>query len=148
MLARVNKRLRIRAALAVAVLYAFCALAPHAALAFGHAAAHCLTDGAATAHVHKAKAQPASHTHADGTAHHHGGVPAHDDASNTEPHQHSDADGKSDTGNCCGLFCISALALEPGMALRAPPLVATDLSSIHDALSGHSPGRINRPPIG
>ena len=149
MLAGMSKRLRIRAALSIAALYAFCVLAPHAALAFGHASAHCLTDEQpSAAHVHKAKAKLASHTHADGTVHHHNAVPAHDDAITADPHQHSDANGKSDTGNCCGLFCISALALELGVALPAPPLVATDLSSVHDALRGHSPTRINRPPIG
>jgi hypothetical protein len=144
-----RRRFRTRAALVVAALYAFCVLAPHAALALGHAAAHCLTeDHSAAAHVHKAKAQTASHIHADGTVHHHGGIPADGDAMTTDPHQHSDADGKSQSGNCCGLFCISAIALETGVAMPAPPLVAADLSSLHDALSGRSPGRINRPPIG
>ena len=146
MLARVSKTLRIRAALAVAVLYAFCAVAPHAALAFGEATAHCLTDR--VAHVHKPKAEIASHTHADGKVHHHNAVHTHDDLSTADPHQHSDTDGKRDPGNCCGLFCISALALDGGVALPSPPLVTTDLSSAYEALRGQSPGRINRPPIG
>jgi hypothetical protein len=144
-----RERSRVRAAFVVAALYALCVLAPHAALSLGHAAAHCLTEERpAAAHVHKAKAETASHTHADGTVHHHGGIPAHHGPTTTDPHQHSDADGKSDSGNCCGLFCISAIALETGVAMPALPLVAADLSSVHDALRGHSPGRVNRPPIG
>lgn len=140
---------RKRAALAVAALYAFCVLAPHAALASGHAPAHCLTEEhSAAAHVHRANAEPVSHMHADGAEHHHGAMPAHDDATTIDPHQHSDADGRSQGGNCCGLFCISAMASEAGLAMPAPPLVADDLPGIHDALTGRSPGRINKPPIG
>ena len=53
-----RRRFRVRAALGIAALYAFCVLAPHAALALGHAGAHCLTEEQSTAaHVHKAKAE-------------------------------------------------------------------------------------------
>src|SRR3954462_78833 len=97
MLTMRNRTSRWRAAVALAALYALCVLAPHAALAFTHAAAHCLTEPHGAAHVH-APVKPARHVHADDTEHdHHGGAP-------DKP-----SDGKSVSGNCCGLFCVSAL---------------------------------------
>jgi len=140
-----RQRFRIRAALCVAALYAFCVLAPHAAVALG-SVAHCLTDDPSAAHVHKAKADVTAHTHADGTAHHHGGTPsADDDAVTADPQDHSKADDKRD--NCCGLFCISAITAEPGPTLLAPLPFAADLPALADALTGREPGRLNRPPI-
>lgn len=137
--------MRSRAALAVAALYAFCVLAPHTAVALG-SGGHCLTDDRAAAHVHKMKADVAPHTHADGTVHHHGGTPSvHDDANTADPREHSKADDKS--GKCCGLFCISAIAVEPGATLLVPRWFATELPALAEALTGRDPGRLNRPPI-
>jgi len=134
----------MRAALGLAALYAFCVLAPHAAVALG-SVAHCLTDDRPAGHAHKTKADVAPHTHADGTAHHHGGTPPADhDAVTADPQDHSKADDKS--GNCCGLFCISAIAAEPGPTLLAPVSFAA-LPAMADALTGRDPGRLNRPPI-
>jgi hypothetical protein len=142
-----RQRFRVRAAFVVAALYALCVLAPHAAVALG-SVAHCLTDDQSAAHVHKAKADVTAHTHADGTAHHHGGKPAvQDDADATDRHEHSKAGEKSGNGNCCGLFCISAIAGDRGPMLLVPLSFAADLPALADALTGHDPGRLNRPPI-
>ena len=140
-----TKRFRLRAALGLAALYAFCVLAPHAALALGNNAAHCLTDDHTAAHVHKAPAATTAHTHADGSLHHHPARAAHDDAGNL-PHKNSDADGKSHSGNCCGLFCFSAITLDPGVTLPAPPAFATEAPGPDDALAGRGPDRLKRPP--
>jgi hypothetical protein len=145
MLGRLGRKMRSRAAFAVAALYAFCVLAPATAVALG-SGGHCLTDDRAAAHVHKAKADVVPHTHTDGTVHHHGGTPSvHDDASTADPHKHSKADDKS--SNCCGLFCISAIAAEPGAMLLAPVSFAAELPPLADALTGREPGRLTRPPI-
>jgi hypothetical protein len=142
MLSVFSKRFRIKAAIAATVLYAVCVLAPSAALAFGDrdATAHCLTDVPVAAHVHQP--QPAAHNHdsADGTAHEH--------SDSSTPQKHSDADGKNHAGNCCGLFCVTALAHEPALALSAPPTAALSGPGGDYELAGRGPDRINRPPIG
>jgi hypothetical protein len=147
MLGRLSKRFRLRAALGLAALYAFCVLAPHAALALGNAAAHCLTDDHIAAHIHTAKAEAVAHSHGDGTVHDHGTASAHDDSGATVPHQHSGADGKDHKANCCGLFCISAIALESRVALPLPLSVAAIHPGPDDALNGRGPDRLIRPPI-
>lgn len=128
-------RFRLRAALMLAALYAFCVLGPAAALAFTHAAMHCLTEQR-PAHVHgKAAANP--HVHADSADHQH-----HDDGAAQE---HSDA-GKAANGNCCGLFCVTALPHEPGFAPLAPPVTGPAIAALVDTLDGRGPDRIRKPP--
>jgi len=134
-----TKKLRTRAAILLALAYAFCVLAPSAALAFAGTPTsfHCLAEltGISAPSTHDG----AAHSHADGSAHHHdqSGVPDH----------HSGTGSKADTGNCCGLFCISALAHGPGVtfgistpATLAPPAVA-------NGLAGRAPSPLHRPPI-
>jgi hypothetical protein len=139
MLSGLTKKSRIRAAIALALLYAFCVLAPSAALAFvdGPTAFHCLTvqHGFAGTHDHGGPA----HVHGDGTTHHHrdsGGTP-----------ERSDADGKSPPGNCCGLFCVSALAGEAALTLASPVHFTFAAPAGDDHVTGRDPDRINRPPI-
>jgi len=140
MLRGLTKRIRFRAAIAVAALYAFCVLAPHAALALTQAAAHCLTEPHGAAHVHQEQAAATSHVHADGVAH------VHSDTGT--PHNHSDADGRDHGGNCCGLFCVTALTHEPTPALSEPLAASLVGLDEFDQLAGRGPDRINRPPIG
>jgi hypothetical protein len=142
MLLAYKKSLRIKAAIAATLVYALCVLAPSVALAFADSAAtaHCLTEAPIAAHVHQQ--QPASHSHGsvDGAAH------VHSDEST--PQQHSGADGMNHAGNCCGLFCITAMPHEPALALSAPPVAAlTGIGAAYE-LAGRGPDRINRPPIG
>ena len=146
MLTRLNRRMRWRTALALVGLYAFCILVPSVALAFANAAAHCLTETHGIVHVHQAAAKP--HIHGSGSAHTHEGNTAHAHADEGAPTTHGNADDQTREGNCCGLFCVTALAHEAPAVITAPIAVIRTLPALTDSLSGHGPGRINRPPIG
>lgn len=120
-------------------LYAFCVLAPHAALAFVHAqnAIHCFTETGTSPHQHE-HAATSAHVHEDGTAHdHHPG----DTKSGA-----ADEDKSAQTA-CCGLFSVSAIAAEAPAALLAP--AAGDMIAVlpQSDLADHPPGRLIRPPI-
>jgi hypothetical protein len=124
----------------MAALYALCLLAPGVAMAFnGPAAAHCLTEqhGIASKHEHGTK----THVHADGTTHQHA-----DPGQTTGATQHSDGDGKSQPGNCCGLFCMTALSQEvAAFAVTAMNFTAHD-PVLGSKLTGQVPEGLNRPP--
>ena len=135
MLARLTRRLRRHAAIVLATLYALCVIGPVAALALSHSAAHCLTEPGA-AHVH-GKASAQSHGHTDDVSH------QHDDGDTG--HEHSGT-GTAAPGNCCGLFCVTALAHEPGFAPLTPPAIGPVTLARADALDGRGPDRIDRPP--
>jgi hypothetical protein len=145
MLSVPTKAFRIRAAIALAVLYALCILAPSAAFALSNnpSVAHCLTEGHVGAHVHGGT----THIHADGTAHqHHGDGAAH-------RHHHEDGttpsgdDGKGSVANCCGLFSVVAIPGEPGLELGPSSPASVLAPSPRAALSGRGPDRLYRPPI-
>jgi hypothetical protein len=131
MLAQLSKGLRLKVAGVLVVLYALCLLAPAAAFAFGDAAkaAHCLTDeshGLGASHAY-AKQQ----VHHDGTAHQHPG----------------DGDGpQAASGQCCGLFCLSALAPSIGLPLAQLDRPALVPALNADGILGHGPDRLDRPP--
>lgn len=148
MLTRFNKGLRFRAAIALAALYAFCILLPQAALAYSKNPAHCLTD-TSPAHVHKVSTEAKNtHVHSDGSVHSHvNKASAHDDAGESSPHKPAGGDAKH-ANNCCGLFCISAIAHEAPTTFTRLVVVTRALPSLTEALSGRGPDRINRPPIG
>ena len=137
MLSGLNKGMRLRAAVMLTVLYAICVLAPSAALAFSPRAAHCLTGTQTMAHVHPVSEQATAHAHDDDTAH------SHADAGATNPSQ-SDEKGRS--GDCCGLFCASALAHAPIEALPALHTPALAGPALTFQLHGCGPDRIHRPP--
>jgi hypothetical protein len=144
---RLHRRLRFKAGLAAAALYAFCILMPHAALALSGPLAHCLTE-AGPAHVHRAAAEPKAHVHSDGSVHSHGN-PAGTvkKVSDAAPHDHADGDG-TQTSNCCGLFCFTALAQDAPFMLSAPVGGQRTRPALEDAHCERGPDRINRPPIG
>jgi hypothetical protein len=145
MLGWLTKRLRVRAAIALAALYAACVMAPPLALAFadGAAAAHCLTDD------HHA----ATHRHSTPDAHQHGGVHRHADGA---VHKHADDAGTSmnggedeptsTTGSCCGLFCFAATTGDLP-EIGQPVHASSVLPALDEHLAGRGPERINRPPI-
>lgn len=129
------RQFRFAAAVTLAALYAFCILAPHAALALTNApkAAPCLGETHGLTHVHKAAAN--THVHADGTSHdHHGGKSQH-------------SNGKAQDANCCGLFCVPALTNDPGVVLVVPELGTPPRIALESGLPSRGPERINRPPI-
>jgi hypothetical protein len=138
MLTRFSKRFRIRAALTLALLYAFCILAPHAAIALTNNGAHCLED-MVEAPIHNHQVALHAHIHADGSAHQH--------SDQNAPHEHSGADKKSHSESCCGLFSVTAIAQEPGFVLAAPSSSLTTVTGLDYILAGRGPDRINRPPI-
>jgi len=134
-----TKHFRSRAAVFIAFAYAFCVLAPSAAVAFADSptAFHCLAE------LTEMSAPPAhagmSHMHADGTIHHHdqSGVPA----------DHSDSDGKVHGGSCCGLFCVSALVHDPGFMFGITAPASPVLPPLAIGLTGRAPSPLHRPPI-
>ena len=133
MLSGLKMRYRLKAALTLAVLHAFCVLAPHAALALTNATAHCLTEPHGAAHVHLQEA-PKGHAHVDGMT--------HADSDTGMPHKHTDSDKKNFGGSCCGLFCVMALAQEPAPALSAPPAAAPDGPRPEYRLDGRGPEQL------
>jgi hypothetical protein len=136
-------RLRVRAAIAMIAAYAFCALAPHVALALtnGTVAMHCLDEltAAQADHDHTAMSAAAAMNHGHDRI-----MAVHQHDSGATP-QHS-ADGKSHPGDCCGVFCMSALANAGGVTIG---LRATRMSEFYSPairLAGDDPDLPNRPP--
>lgn len=134
-----TKTLRRRAAIMIAVAYAFCVVIPAAALAFGDSPTvfHCLqgTDRMANAAEHGGT----SHAHGDGAIHQH--------AQSSVPDHHSDQNGKADAGNCCGLFCVSALAHSPSLTFGVFAPASPSVPEIANGLTGRAPDPLHRPPI-
>ena len=138
MLAFFSRSFRVKVAIAVALLYSFCALAPGSALAFidPARAVHCLIDdlGVGGAHEHDGGA----HVHSDGVVHHH-----HDNDAGA--HKHSQ--GQSHVGDCCWLFYMSALAGDLDVTFGVFSGMNHSVADSTDILSGREPDQINRPPI-
>src|SRR5712691_1896998 len=132
MLRGFTKRFRLRAAITIVFLYTLCVLAPHAALAFVDAenVLHCLNDqhGLAAHHDHDGT----THRHADGSVHHHGDH-------GTSKQDHSDSDGKSHPANCCGLFCMSAIAENTGLSIGTPFVVSSVVMAPPVSCTGRVP---------
>jgi hypothetical protein len=137
MFSLLTKKFRTNAALAVAVLYALCALAPSAALAFpSSVAAHCLSEdlAAASPHEHGVTA----HVHANGIQHH------HPDAGG---HKTSGHESKGHGADCCGLFSVVAIPPPAMLIFASAHLVPVAFPALEEFVYGRDPERINRPPI-
>ncbi|MDO8878436.1 MAG: hypothetical protein Q7V40_20355 [Pseudolabrys sp.] len=134
-----TRKLRKRAAILIAVAYAFCVMAPAAALAAVNSPTvfHCLaaTGGMAKAAEHDS----AAHAHADAAAHQH--------EQSSAPDHHSSKDGMADTASCCGLFCVSALTHDPGLTFGLSAPASSSVTALANGLSGRAPGPLHRPPI-
>jgi hypothetical protein len=130
---------RRKAATVLVALYAFCVLAPHAAMALTHGgnAAHCLTEAANAPHQHSANT---SHVHDDGMMHEHG------QRQSAKP-QNSDSDPADAPAACCGLFFMTALVAESyPVAVHETP--AGKIAAVaQDSRADHPPGCLHRPPI-
>lgn len=133
MLTRLTRKLRFRAAVIAAAVYALCVVAPPLALALiddGTIAAHCLTavdHSEATAHV---PGDDAIHQHPDDNAPTAGGGKAH----------------TSHTRSCCGLFGFAAVSDDASHAVVQLILASYLVPTLQAGLFGQSPDRINRPP--
>jgi len=135
MLIRVTKAIRIRAALVLAILFGVCAISPSLALAFSDSssATHCLTDG----HHGTAKSQKHDHGAGEVASHSHSG----------EGQADADQSGDVAPGNCCGVFCLTALSASIDHSFAPQVNASTPYPALQDAVVGSGPGRINRPPI-
>ncbi len=123
----------------IAALYALCVIAPSSAVAFGAGghAAHCFTEEQlGLAHVHQADVGHV-HVHADGTMHRHDG-----------PRHHGTPDDSNNPAACCGVFGLTAMAVDPELDLAAPSRESSIVPVSFEPLAGRDPDRINRPPIG
>jgi hypothetical protein len=137
MFSLLTKQFRTNAALAVAVLYALCALAPSVALAFpGSMAAHCLGEDLAAASPHEHGVT--THVHANGIKHHHPDAGAH----NTSGHE-----SKGHGADCCGLFSVVAIPPPAMLIFASTHLVPVAFQAFEEFVYGRGPERINRPPI-
>ena len=123
MLTVLSTGLRFRLALMLAAFAALCFLAPPAVLASGHGenAVHCLAHADAVDH---------------GTTIAHG-IKHHGDHSSPAGHQSS----------CCGLFCMSALAPEPGQTVDRIDVSPVLSPAIEARLFSRVPETPDRPPI-
>lgn len=128
---KINRR---KIATFLAVLYAFCVLAPHVAVALVHSpdAIHCLTQAESTPHQHG----KAAHVHADSSAHQH--------SDGLDSPQKSDEKGST---TCCGLFFMTALAADTKIALGFDGIGEDIAVPPPRDMGGHPPGRTIRPPI-
>lgn len=136
-----TKNLRRRAAILIAVAYAFCVLAPYGTLAIAAipAALHCMDQvqaASAPAHEHGTSH---SHDHAGGSAEQHG--------QGNSPDHHSNKDGNPNAGSCCGLFCVSALAHDPGLIFGLSAPASATVATLASGLTGRAPSPLHRPPI-
>ncbi len=130
----------------IGALYALCIIMPSAAVALGagDGPAHCFTDEQlGLAHVHQPGAghahmdgQGQAHLHADGTTHHH-----------DETHHPATSGHGDDPAACCGLFGLTAMAVDPQLDVGAPSRVWSIIPLSLAKLTGRDPDRINRPPI-
>jgi hypothetical protein len=134
-----TKNLRRRAAILIAVAYAFCVVTPAAALAFGDSPTvfHCLQDKNTMANA--GEHGGISHAHGDGAIHQH--------EQSSVPDHHSNQDGKADAGNCCGLFCVSALAYSVNLTFGAFAPASPSVPAVANGLTGRAPAPLHRPPI-
>jgi hypothetical protein len=155
MLSLPTRRFRIKAALALAVIYGFCALAPSLALAVfdNPAVPFCLTGNYLSAKLY-AGTLPAHdrvdvhHRTDHAAAHEH--FSDHEHSFPPEPsgsHEHPLKGANSNTTDCCGLFPMAGLFGEVDVVFGLSNPVSTPLPALADALHGRGPERINRPPI-
>jgi hypothetical protein len=124
MLQKLRTGLGFRAAMMIAVLAAFCFMAPPAVLAFGHGnhLVHCLT-------------------HSDTVNHGMTGGVGHEDHGDGAklPANHGT--------NCCGLFLLSALTPSSGTILNGLALPAVLSPPAEPHLFGRVPDPLDQPPI-
>ena len=124
MLTALTTGLRFRFAITLAAFAALCFVAPPAVLALGHGAhtANCLA-------------------HADTVDH--GNVAVHD-TKHASDHSCPDADHHM---GCCGLFCLSALAVDNGEAVMPALRAARPFPPREPSLFSRVPEGLDRPPI-
>jgi hypothetical protein len=145
-----TKFFRIRAALALAAMYGFCALAPSLAFAVfdNPAVPFCLTESYLNPNLYGG----VTHAHDDGGAHHHvDHTASHQHSSPHEPStppQHPLNGASGNPTDCCGLFPMVGLFGVAHVDFGPSNVVSMPFPALTDALQGRGPERINKPPIG
>lgn len=134
-----TKSFRTRAAIFIALAYAFCVLAPTVAVALvaGPASFHCLGEL-------ETMSAPAAH---ESTAHSHAGASDHHHDQGTTADHDSDTGGKAPVGSCCGLFCVSAIAHDPSLMFGISAPASAPVPAVANGLAGRAPGPLHSPPI-
>ena len=132
MLSVLTRKMRFKAAVFLAVLYAFTVLAPHAVMAFAGPSGleHCLKQ-VKSPHDHGP-----SHAHTDGVVH------SHDDAAGTD-----NDESKGPAAACCGLFSTTAILSDSRVELPRPMRASRVTLFPISRVDGQGPDRVNRPPI-
>ncbi len=128
-------------AVLTAALYGLCVVAPSVSFAFGDGsqAAHCLTDnhGLSVISVQTDQDHRSTQLHQHQTF----DSQAADESPNTHPDEHPI------NGQCCGLFCLSALPTL-GIVVLAPPMLHSALNmTLPDVVRGQISLSFLRPPI-
>ncbi len=150
MLIRLTRAAKRLAAAVIVAVYACGLIMPSAAIAFGadDHAPHCLTDeqlGLPHLHDHGDRAGSPIHVHRDIAMRRHEDVAGRRDAGAS--HRPAKSDGNDDPGACCGLFGVTAMAVDPELNLGADTRFSSVFAISIEELSGRDPDRIHRPPI-
>ena len=136
MLVLLTSQWRKRAAAILVALYALCLVAPAAAFAFNESSATALYLSLTDDHRSMGESGLGeSHVHQDGMDHH-----------KSSPDK-SNFGGDDHPGNCCGLFCITAI-VPPALGVTAlhPMQASAVVLPVAESLFGRSSNRIDRPP--
>jgi len=136
MLVLLTSQWRKRAAAILVALYALCLVAPAVAFAFNESPATALYLSLTDDHRSMGESGLGeSHVHQDGMDHH-----------KSSPDK-SNFGGDDHPGNCCGLFCVTAI-VPPALGVTAlhPMQVSAVVLPVAESLFGRSSNRIDRPP--
>ena len=142
MFVRLTRPARATAGWFVALLYLFCVLAPGGALALGDVASCLVIAGspAATAHTDHSEQAAADQHHQAHQSH-------HADAAGSQHEKTKHERGKSGSGPCCAMLCVSAIAADlPSVATPSQP-VSLRVSENFQRLPSKAPPLLYRPPI-
>jgi hypothetical protein len=137
MFRRLTGQRRFSVASLLVALYALCLVAPTAVIALNAspAAAHCLTDS------NHGRSQGQSDRHAG-----HDMGENHNSSDGSNHHSNAAGDEKGQPGQCCGLFCVSAMVTGVDFIAWQHPPVTHIASLFVESLSGQDSDRIDRPP--
>jgi hypothetical protein len=149
MLARLNKRQRLKAGWYIALAYLCCVLAPSASFAFadGSRSAPCIIeDHGPGMHVHESvhdlqigDSAPA-HVHGSSTVHDH--ATSHQDGAVPVKDPQKNADTR-----CCGLISVSAIAAGEVALLKPAVLSSPCETERYRTVADNTPPGLYRPPI-
>jgi len=141
MLLRLTRKVRLKAALALAVLYALCLMAPTVAIALGLSEAMpCFTGDTPVMAV--------DHSHAVGHSHHVASEQMHHGGMDHQSHHTVPAtgSGKKKEGACCALLCLTAVTPHVSVAIGRPVHAVRITLALDPAVSGRGPVLLDRPP--